>query len=268
MSNFSHLYGVNLTKLLTDKSEEIDENDQDFECILKCFHDVSIDHVDNNQSKNYPNYEQNLKNQQSIKSKHEAQKSNEKLHHSQRHDALHQPYPDYSRVPFEAHQERNSSTKKASSQNKFPIQLFKILERSEISGYSSIISWLPHGRAFMIHDEDLFKEHIMKKYFFQSKIESFKRQLYTYGFRKIGTRFADSGAYCQELFIRGRFDLCAKMQRWKKGKHSFASNIPPNFYTISEVLPNASNITRGDENAVERFIEPKTVHYMVHNLNE
>ena len=105
----------------------------------------------------------------------------------------------------------------------FPIKLYKLLEKSDINGHSSIISWLPHGRAFLIHDVKLFETQVLKKYSFQCKFESFKRQLYMYGFKKIGKRFIDSGAYRHENFIRGDLALCRKITKQKVPFHDLVA---------------------------------------------
>ena len=94
---------------------------------------------------------------------------------------------------------------------KFPVKIYKLLETSHIGGYSSIISWLPHGCAFKIYNEELFEKYVLKKYFLQCNVDLFKRQLYLYGFEKIGKRFVDSGAYYHENFLRGHLSLCREI---------------------------------------------------------
>ena len=116
---------------------------------------------------------------------------------------------------FNSSNEAASTKKKGRHQEAFPHKLFKMLEDSDASGYSNILSWLPHGLAFKIHDENLFKHNVMKIYY-KSTFESFKRQLYMYGFRKIGERFDDSGAYCHPRFICGRQDLCGEIVQINK----------------------------------------------------
>ena len=63
------------------------------------------------------------------------------------------------------------------SQESFPVKLHKVIDRIERDGLSSIISWSSHGRAFKIHDSTLFVRDVMSRYFYQSKMSSFTRQL-------------------------------------------------------------------------------------------
>ena len=91
-----------------------------------------------------------------------------------------------------------------------------MLERSDAYGYSTIISWVSNGRLFKIYDDELFTSKIMKKYFIQTKFASFKRQLYFYGFRKVGKRFLHSGAYYHKLFSKGQLSMCGQITRCEK----------------------------------------------------
>jgi len=115
-------------------------------------------------------------------------------------------------------------------QEPFPMKLHKILHRCEAGLYSSIISWLPHGRAFKIHKPSLFVEKVMLKYFYQSKMTSFQRQLKMYGFFKLRSGI-DKGAYCHELFLYGRLGLCAGIQR-RTTKLRIEYAKEPNFYEM------------------------------------
>lgn len=83
----------------------------------------------------------------------------------------------------------------------FPQKLHHILCQVEKNDQTSIISWQPHGRAFVVHDKETFTEKIMSKYFRQTKFTSFQRQLNMYGFVRL-TRGQDNGAYYHEFFFK------------------------------------------------------------------
>jgi hypothetical protein len=107
----------------------------------------------------------------------------------------------------------------------------------------SVVSWLPHGRAFIVRRPKAFTSEIMPKYFRQSKLTSFQRQLNLYGFRRI-TQGADAGAYYHELFLQGRPHLCMRMNRQKvKGtghKQPTDAQSEPNFYAMPPHLLNSN----------------------------
>jgi HSF-type DNA-binding len=77
------------------------------------------------------------------------------------------------------------------------------------------------------------------RYFKQSKLTSFQRQLNLYGFNRL-TRGLDRGAYYHELFLRGKPALCHRMFRIKiKGTGIKAANLPdhePDFYALPPVV--------------------------------
>ena len=119
----------------------------------------------------------------------------------------------------------------------FPEKLMEMLtlEERQDSPSDGIVGWLPHGRAFIVRKPKMFTTEIMPKYFRQTKLTSFQRQLNLYGFRRI-TQGADAGAYYHELFLRGRPQLCMRMNRQKvKGtghKQPTDAATEPNFYTM------------------------------------
>jgi hypothetical protein len=45
----------------------------------------------------------------------------------------------------------------------FPIKLHSMLEHVEKAGMASIVSWQPHGRCFVVHQQEEFVKHILKR---------------------------------------------------------------------------------------------------------
>lgn len=120
----------------------------------------------------------------------------------------------------------------------FPLKLHELLERAEEEGLNDIVSWQPHGRAFIVHQPKTFVTGIMHRFFRQTKLTSFQRQLNLYGFNRL-TKGADSGGYYHELFVRGRPHLTNRMVRTKiKGTGFKAASNPdcePDFYHMTPV---------------------------------
>jgi len=118
------------------------------------------------------------------------------------------------------------------------MKLHAILDQVEEDGLSHVISWQPHGRCFVIHKPKEFTDHVMPKYFRQTKLTSFQRQLNLYGFSRL-TIGKDNGGYYHELFLRGMVFLAKKMSRTKiKGTKFKAASSPdqePDFYAMEPV---------------------------------
>ena len=94
----------------------------------------------------------------------------------------------------------------SNQQHSFPLRLQRMLDKLEADCSHDIISWLPHGRAFMVHDTDRFVVELMPVYFNQTKYSSFQRQLHMYNFSRITTG-RDKGAYWNVHFQRGKPSL-------------------------------------------------------------
>lgn len=94
----------------------------------------------------------------------------------------------------------------------FPEKLHRMLRELEENGETEVVSFFPHGRAFAVHNPTRFVSEVMPKYFRQSRLSSFQRQLNLYGFTRI-TAGPDAGGYYHELFLKGRPALCVHMRR-------------------------------------------------------
>jgi hypothetical protein len=136
----------------------------------------------------------------------------------------------------------------------FPLKLHAMLDQIEADGLADVISWQPHGRSFLVHKPKEFVSHVMPKYFRQSKLTSFQRQLNLYGFCRL-TKGSDNKGYYHELFLRGRPFLCKKMVRTKvKGTGFKAASSPdqePDFYTMPPVIVTPPTSGASDEDSIE-----------------
>ena len=132
---------------------------------------------------------------------------------------------------------KESRKPRSGNSEQFPMKLYRMLSVVEDLGLSHTVSWKPHGRAFRVNDTEEFVSSILSRFFRQSKITSFQRQLNLYGFRRF-LHGADAGAYYHELFLRDKPFLCKAMFRTKvKGSNSRrkASKLvgtEPTFYNM------------------------------------
>lgn len=72
-----------------------------------------------------------------------------------------------------------------------------MLELASDHGFDDVVSWQPHGRSFLVHQPEKFKE-LLPQFFASTKIPSFQRQLNLYGFQRL-TKGADRGGYYHEV---------------------------------------------------------------------
>lgn len=82
---------------------------------------------------------------------------------------------------FEPKKKKERSGPRGGVYDPFPMKVHRMLDQSMVDGNESIVSWLPHGRAFKIHKPKAFADIIMPRFFNQSKYTSFQRQLNLYG---------------------------------------------------------------------------------------
>jgi HSF-type DNA-binding len=76
----------------------------------------------------------------------------------------------------------------------FPDKLYRMIETCEQEGKTDVVSFSVHGTTFAIHKPKRFTSEVMTRFFKQSKLTSFQRQLNLYGFKRISTG-PDIGAY-------------------------------------------------------------------------
>jgi hypothetical protein len=101
----------------------------------------------------------------------------------------------------------------------FNQQLMEILSSDEIG---DVISWLPHGKGFIIYKKKKFAADILPVRFKQSKFTSFTRKLNRWGFTRV-TRGPETGAYYHKFFQRDDLRLCMQMT-CQSSKHQQLAN--------------------------------------------
>ena len=106
---------------------------------------------------------------------------------------------------------------KRSTRKQFPKKLHAMLAIAGDQGFGSdshAVSWLPHGRAFVVQDEQVFMESIVPKFSRQTKICSLYRQLGLWGFTRL-VMGHDTGAWFNKNFSRESPNKMKEMVRIK-----------------------------------------------------
>eukprot|EP00956_Cyclotella_meneghiniana_P002140 scaffold2418_cov58-Cyclotella_meneghiniana.AAC.14 len=166
-----------------------------------------------------------------------------------------------------------------SKDKSFPHKLYTLLESpsSDCMSSSAAITWLSHGRAFIILDQHAFITVIVPKYFKQTKLRSFTRQLNLWGFIRIRDGW-DRGGWYHPHFLRGRPSELALITRTAIKKKNAANDAPssanqvnrlktPNFYEMPAIVPDpieeipitSSNAGRSDDQNTNRSIKKLSI---------
>lgn len=147
-------------------------------------------------------------------------------------------YVDYARgasdmtFNFSLHNYFANSEAATSKKGEFPHKLMTLLYDAHYY-FSDIVSWKPHGRAFRVHDPRRFQQEVLSRYFKTSQINSFRKQLSLWNFKRI-TKGEDAGSYYHPRFLRALPGLMKQMHCKKIkgiGKALVANpDAEPNFY--------------------------------------
>lgn len=117
----------------------------------------------------------------------------------------------------------------------FPAKLHAVVSNPELA---EIITWMPHGRCFVVLNRDALVRDVLPNYFNQTKFVSFVRQLNLWGFKRL-TRGVDGKAYYHELFLKGRPYIALRIKRHKVKAHGFKPipnpSAEPNFFNFPQV---------------------------------
>jgi hypothetical protein len=97
----------------------------------------------------------------------------------------------------------------------FPWKLHMMLEHAQQAGLDAVVSWMPSGKAFKVHNRDIFSKRILPQFFRHSNFKSFQRNLSVYQFTRIWTG-PESGSYSHRFFLRDDRTLCQFIVRQSK----------------------------------------------------
>lgn len=125
-----------------------------------------------------------------------------------------------------SNEDADSDDGKASNES-FPHKLYRMLYEAEQDGKDNVVSFLPSGRGFVIHEPRKFEE-IMSRYFTTRRLASFQRQLNLYGFRRI-SEGKEKGGYFHKFFIKGKRSLTKRIRRKSTASRSAASTSARRF---------------------------------------
>jgi hypothetical protein len=122
----------------------------------------------------------------------------------------------------------------------FPWKLHELLEETD-KGHSSVVSWLPGGKAFKVHKKEDFCNEVMPAFFNSSKYKTFQRSLNLWGFKSV-SRGHDKRACYHQFFVRGNADLCKNMIRVKIKGGGTAGVPPPGEPKTAASVPQESSL--------------------------
>jgi HSF-type DNA-binding len=101
----------------------------------------------------------------------------------------------------------------------FPEKLYRLLTEVEAAGKSDIISFMPSGLCFSIHEPATFLLEIAPNYFNHTNIGSLKRQLQIYNFRRV-MEGGNVDCFRHKDFQRGRPELLCRIHRIPRRRKS------------------------------------------------
>uniref|UniRef100_A0A7S1ZB11 HSF-type DNA-binding domain-containing protein n=1 Tax=Trieres chinensis TaxID=1514140 RepID=A0A7S1ZB11_TRICV len=135
----------------------------------------------------------------------------------------------------------------------FPSKLYEVLSRED---FSHIITWMPHGRSWIVVDKVALVEQVMTEYFSRChSYASFMRQVNGWGFQRI-KKGHEKGSYHHKLFLRGERALARTMRREAASKRSNAESDPD--FSRFPPLPSTEEPKEARSNGIEKGISKPT----------
>lgn len=111
--------------------------------------------------------------------------------------------------------------------------------------HADVLTWVPHGKAFIIYKKKKFSAEVLPRYFKQSKFTSFTRKLNRWGFSRV-TRGPEAGSYFHKFFLRDQPHLSLQMScqnvRHHQGQPQSPSTTMDNQLQSQNLSTNMNNI--------------------------
>lgn len=114
------------------------------------------------------------------------------------------------------------TNKKKDDSTHFPQRLMEMLSNEE---HSNIITWLPHGKSFLIIKKSKFITEVLPKYFKETQYASFTRKLTRWGFDRVN-RGPETGAFYHRHFQKENILFEKLSCKSKKSIHSARKDAP------------------------------------------
>jgi hypothetical protein len=118
------------------------------------------------------------------------------------------------------------SISRPSCNSDFLSKLHEVLEKAEKTERTDVVSWMPSGRSFRVHQKEEFIETMLHHFNMNiSNFKAFQRVLRGWGFQTFPKGTGPGSSY-HPLFVKGKPELCDFMRRIV-GKANEMKRRPP-----------------------------------------
>ena len=140
------------------------------------------------------------------------------------------------------------------SPSSFPSKLRNMLEYVHEHDLTHIVSWKMDGKALKVYNPKDFERVVMPKFFTQTKMKSFQRQLISHGFHRIPGG-NDKGCYIHKRFVRNVL-ASASAPATVAAASATATTTPATDTTTAHRKPKASATMKQSSPAAETAVTP------------
>ena len=137
-----------------------------------------------------------------------------------------------------------------------PITLMNLLTNEE---HEEILSFLPHGKCFLIKQTKEFAKKLMQQHFHLSKFGSFVSRLQRWGFAHLqDSILPGQHAFFHPLFVKGKWEPLGKMMYQPKSTKAFKSKLTKSMASRAGLNRSLRN-TAPTASAAQQPLNPTTL---------